>query len=88
MTNIQHVFKALSAKFPDSEIKINGYTDLPEHYSPSGRSGNHLKLDITSELFENKTLLEQHKMVHNTLEKFMQVNDGFIHALTIKTKME
>ena len=88
MANIQYVFKVLNTAFPNSEVKVNGFTELQEHYSQTGRSGNHLKIDITSNLFKNRTLLEQHKMVHKSLEKLMQINDGFIHALTIKTQME
>lgn len=88
MTDIQHVFKVLNTAFSRSEIKVNGFTEHQEHYSPTGRSGTHLKVAVTSNLFKTKTLLEQHKLVHNSLDKLMQINDGFIHALTIKTKME
>jgi stress-induced morphogen len=88
MIDLQHVFKVLTNSFPDSEIKVNGFSELQEHYRPTGRTGNHLKIDVTSNLFEGRTLLEQHKMVHNSLEKLMQMNGGFIHAVIIKTRME
>ena len=88
MTDLQHVFKVLTDSFPDSLIKINGFSELEEHYRHKGRTGNHLKIDVTSHLFEGRTMLEQHKMVHNSLEKLMQMNGGFIHAVTIKTRME
>ena len=88
MSDIQYVFKELNKDFPNSIIKVNGYSELEEHYRPTGRSGNHLKIDITSDLFKIKSLLEQHKMVHKSLEKLMQINGGFIHALTIKTRTE
>ncbi len=86
MTNIQHVFKVLNDDFPKSVIKINGIQEIEEHYRPKGREGNHIKIDITSHIFEGKTLLEQHKMVHNSLDDLMQMNGGFIHAVTIKTR--
>jgi len=88
MTNIQNVFKALNGKFPNSKIKINGFSELEEHYRSEGRSGNHLKLDITSEMFICKPLLEQHRLVHKSIEHLMQINGGFIHAVTIKTRSE
>ena len=88
MTNLQHIFKVLTNSFTETEIKVNGFSELEEHYRPTGRSGNHLKIDITSHLFEGNTPLEQHKMVHNSLEKLMQMNGGFMHAVTIKTRME
>ena len=88
MNELQHVFKALNSAIPDSIVKVNGFTELEEHYRPKGNTGNHLKIDITSNLFENKTLLEQHKMVHDALTDLMQINGGFIHAVTIKTRTE
>ena len=88
MTDLQHVFNVLTESFQKSIIKVNGFTELQEHYRPKDRTGNHLKIDITSNLFEGKSLLEQHKMVHNSLEGLLQMNGGFIHALTIKTRIE
>jgi stress-induced morphogen len=86
MTNIQQVLKVLNSEFPNSIIKVNGLKKVEEHYRPKGREGNHLKIDITSHILDGKTLLEQHKMVHNCLEDLMQMNGGFIHAVTIKTR--
>ena len=86
MTNILYVLKVLNSEFPNSIIKVNGLEEVEEHYRPKGREGNHLKIDITSSLFDGKTLLEQHKMVHNSLDDLMQMNGGFIHAVTIKTR--
>lgn len=88
MNDLKHVFKALNTAFPDGTIKINGFSEVEEHYRTKGRTGNYLKLDITSILFDGKTLLEQHKMVHDSLTEFMQINGGFIHAVTIKTRKE
>ncbi len=86
MTNLQHVLKVLNDDFPNSVIEVNGFREVEEHYHPKGRTGNHLKINVISHLFEEKTLLEQHKMVHNSLEDLMQMNGGFIHAVTIKTR--
>ena len=87
MTDLQNVFYVLNNAFPESEIKVNGLTELTEHFRPKGRSGNHLKIHITSQLFAGNALLEQHIMVHNALSGLMQMNGGFIHAVTIKTKV-
>lgn len=88
MNELKHVFEALNSVFPNSIVKINGFTELEEHYRPQGKSGNHLKINVTSELFDGKTLIEQHKMVHDSLQDLMQINGGFIHAVTIKTQRE
>ena len=86
MNNIQHALKVLNSEFSNSIIKVNGLKEVEEHSRPRGREGNHLKIDITSHVFDGKTLLEQHKMVHNCFEELMQMNGGFIHAVTIKTR--
>lgn len=88
MNQLQNVFNVLNSAFPKAVVKINGFTKLEEHYRPKGKSGSHLKIDITSKSFAGKTLLEQHKMVHDSLESLMQFNGGFIHAVTIKTRSE
>lgn len=88
MNELQQVFKVLNSAFPKAIIKINGFTELEDHYRPKGKTGNYLKIDVTSDVFEGKTLLEQHKMVHDPLQDLMQINGGFIHAVTIKTRRE
>ncbi|MBC8403340.1 MAG: BolA/IbaG family iron-sulfur metabolism protein [Candidatus Marinimicrobia bacterium] len=84
--NIQTVSDILKREFPGSVVRVNGKEELDEHYSPGERSGSHIKVEIVTELFRDLPLLEQHKMVHTALENSMQINGGFIHALTIKTR--
>ncbi len=86
MTDLQHVFNVLTEAFPKSIIKVNGFTELKGHYRPKGKTGNHFKIDITSNLFKGKSLLKQHMIVHNSLDDLKQMNGGFIHAVTIKTR--
>ena len=84
--NIQAVLDILKREFTGSVVRVNGKEELDEHYSPAERSGSHIKVEIVTELFRDLPLLEQHKMVHTALENSMQINGGFIHALTIKTR--
>ena len=85
-SNIQTVLDILKRKFPGSVVRVNGKEELDEHYSPDERSGSRIKVEIITEYFRDLPLLEQHKMVHTALENSMQINGGFIHALTIKTR--
>ena len=55
--------------FPDAEVRVNG-------------DGRHFDAVVVSEAFTGKTLLEQHRLVYDTLGDKM---GGDIHALTIKT---
>ena len=47
------------------------------------RGGDHIQAIVVSPDFENKTLVEQHKMVYDILRNEMKSNE--IHALTLKT---
>ena len=64
--------KALENDFHDSDIKIIDLLGDNDHYS----------LEITSTLFQGKSLVQQHKMVNEAL-KFCLGNE--LHALKIKT---
>ena len=47
------------------------------------RGGDHIQAIIVSKTFENKSLIEQHKMIYDILDVEMKSNA--IHALTLKT---
>jgi len=47
------------------------------------RGGDHIQAIIVSKVFENKSLIEQHKMIYDILDVEMKSNA--IHALTLKT---
>jgi stress-induced morphogen len=49
--------------------------------------GNHLRVEIISKGFEGKSLIQQHKMIHDILDHQMENRGGFIHALSIKTSV-
>lgn len=47
------------------------------------RGGDHIQIIVVSPDFENKNLVEQHKIVYDILSNEMKSNE--IHALTLKT---
>ena len=47
------------------------------------RGGDHIQAIVVSPDFENKSLVEQHKIVYDILSDEMKSNE--IHALTLKT---
>lgn len=47
------------------------------------RGGDHIQAIVVSEEFENKSLVEQHKMIYDILDSEMKSNQ--IHALSLKT---
>lgn len=50
------------------------------------RGGDHIQVIVVSPEFENKSLVEQHKIVYDILSNEMKSNE--IHALTLKTYSE
>ena len=47
------------------------------------RGGDHIQAIVVSPEFENKSLVQQHKIIYDILENEMKSN--IIHALTLKT---
>lgn len=47
------------------------------------RGGDHIQVIVVSPNFENKSLVEQHKILYDILQDEMESNQ--IHALTLKT---
>ena len=63
----------LQDKFPDAKLIINDLVGDQNHYS----------LEIHSNIFQGKTLIQQHKLVKKALSDLLKEE---LHAITIKTK--
>jgi len=74
MEQFEKVTAAIKEALPDAEVGI---------YDLGG--GNHLRVEVVSGGFAGKSLIQQHKMVHDILDGQMENRGGFIHALSIKT---
>lgn len=74
MSLVHTVNKVLSHAFPDSQINI---TDTQG-------TGYHLEIHIASPAFSGKTRVTQHQMVYKVLKD--QIDDGTLHAVTLKTQ--
>ena len=67
--------KLIKNSIPDAKIVIEDLRGDGDHYSAT----------ITSKLFKGKSIVQQHKMVYDSLEGKM---GNELHALMLKTKME
>ena len=63
----------LQEKFPDATVQVRDLTGTSDHFY----------VDITSSAFADKSLIDQHKLVHAACSEHM---GGAIHALQIKTR--
>ena len=71
--DIKEVETLIKEALPDAIIEIQDLAGDSNHYSAT----------ITSKEFSGKSIIEQHKMVYNSLKGKM---GNELHALAIKTK--
>ena len=71
--DLKDIEKHIKEALPDANVEIQ---DL-------AGDGNHYSATVTSSKFKDKSKIEQHKMVYNSLKGKM---GNELHALAIKTK--
>ena len=71
--DLKDIEKHIKEALPDANVEIQ---DL-------AGDGNHYSATVTSSQFKDKSKIEQHKMVYNSLKGKM---GNALHALAIKTK--
>jgi|TARA_B110000261_G_C12764236_1_gene229838 stress-induced morphogen len=71
--DLKDIEKHIKEALPDANVEIQ---DL-------AGDGNHYSATVTSSQFKDKSKIEQHKMVYNSLKGKM---GNELHALAIKTK--
>jgi stress-induced morphogen len=69
--SIDEITLRLKKTFPQADIQLKDLVGDQNHY----------ELVIFDEVFEKKTLIEQHRLVHEGLGDFMEHR---LHALTIR----
>ena len=51
-------------------------------------TGDHFSARVSSQLFEGKSLIAQHRMVMGAVNEYIKGSNAPIHALDIKTKVK
>ena len=69
MTSAEELKQLIESGIPDSEVIIKG-------------EGDHFEAVVISDAFSGKTMVQQHRLVYETLGDRMQ---GDIHALALQT---
>jgi len=67
---IDEIKKMIEAGMPDSQVSVTG-------------DGSHFEAVVISDVFEGKGMLQQHRMVYDTLGD--NIENAAIHALSMKT---
>lgn len=73
MMDAEEVQKIVARTFPAAEITVMDMTGTQDHF----------EVTVLWEGFRGKSLIQQHKMVHEALAGALE--DGRIHAVKIKT---
>jgi len=73
MMHPEEVKALLAPSFPHADITVADMTGTQDHF----------QIQIISDVFRGKMLIEQHQMVQKPLKEAM--DDGRIHAIAIKT---
>lgn len=68
------ICEILKGAIPNAQVKVSDMTGTKDHF----------QVEVISEAFQGKTLIEQHQMVLDSLKK--EIASDAIHALSIKTK--
>ena len=76
---VEAIKQKLEKSFPGAKVEL--FNTASQHIGHS--SGLHLKTIIEFEGFNGKTLIEQHKMIQESLKEELGKE---IHALSIETK--
>ena len=69
----QMLKELLETRIPQAKALVTDLTGTFDHYG----------VDVTSPIFEGKSLIEQHKIVHSAVGEHLTTT---IHALQIKTR--
>jgi len=79
----QRIREQLNNKLNPSQLEI--IDDSHKHAGhASARGGGHFTVNIVSEAFAGKSLVQRHRMVYAALDDLMQQNE--VHALSIQAR--
>lgn len=72
MWTTEQIQNTLKTHFPDADVAVDDLTG----------TSNHFQVTIVTDAFENKSMIESHRMVYDALGEDV---GGAIHALSIKS---
>jgi BolA family transcriptional regulator, general stress-responsive regulator len=79
---ISKIKTTLITKLQADLVEITDQSDRHKHHKHSPQGSGHYDAVIVSELFADKTLMQQHRLVYAALEQELQTT---IHALSLST---
>ncbi len=80
---VERIRSILEQAFSPTALEISDDSHLHAGHAGARSGKGHYTIQIVSQDFEGKTLIERHRMIYAALEKMMQSD---IHALSIKAQ--
>ncbi len=74
MNLLNEIADLVKKAIPDAQVQVEDMTG----------TGDHFQISVVSSAFKGKTLIDQHRLVQESLQ--MAFEDGRIHAVQIKTQ--
>jgi BolA protein len=81
---IDRIEDLLIEKLNPSKLFIEDKTHLHQGHHGHDENTKHLKIQIESPLFQNKSKIEQHRMVLDLLKPHLKIN---LHSVSIETRI-
>jgi BolA protein len=82
MSTPERIESILRNRFRPTHFELTDDSALHAGHPGAASGGGHYTVLIVADAFEGRTLLEQHRMVHDALRDLI---GGEIHALALKT---
>ena len=82
LSTLEKIQKILSEAFQPSFLQVKDDSARHAGHAGARQGGGHFQVEIVSAAFCGKTLLEQHRMVNESLRELLGEK---IHALQLKT---
>ena len=79
---IDRIEELLIAKLEPTRLVIDDKTHLHLHHAGHEKSKFHLKIEIESPVFNNKSKIEQHKIVMDLLKPYLKDE---LHSVSLET---
>ncbi len=80
---VERIRSILEQAFSPTALEISDDSHLHAGHAGARSGKGHYTIQIVSQDFEGKTLIERHRMIYAALEKMMQSD---IHALSIRAQ--
>lgn len=76
----QKIEEKIKEALPNCDLVVTDFSS--EHYGHDA-SGAHILVEVRDDLFKDKKIFEQHRVIYSILDK--EIKSKEIHALRIKT---